>query len=223
MEHPVTEEVTGLDIVELQLRVAAGEPIELADAARGHAIEARLYAEDPQSFLPQAGAIRRLVLPAAIRVDAGVEEGDEIGLSYDPLIAKLIALGADRDDAIARLEHALDADGCRWRHDEPPVPALARAPPGVPLGLDLDRLPSRARTALGGATPSATERVRTRVAFERPCASAPPAPEVAATLPASASLGRATITAPMPGTVLASRWRRATTSRPTTRSSSSRQ
>ena len=109
VEHPVTEEVTGLDIVELQLRVAAGEPVELADAARGHAIEARLYAEDPQSFLPQAGAIRRLVLPAAIRVDAGVEEGDEIGLSYDPLIAKLIALGADRDDAIARLELALDA------------------------------------------------------------------------------------------------------------------
>src|SRR6478752_5347904 len=109
VEHPVTEEVTGLDIVELQLRVAAGEPVELEVASRGHAIEARLYAEDPQSFLPQAGTIHRLVLPAAIRVDAGVEEGDEIGLSYDPLIAKLIALGADRDDAIARLEQALDA------------------------------------------------------------------------------------------------------------------
>ena len=78
----------------------------------------------------------------AIRVDAGVEEGDEIGLSYDPLIAKLIAHGADRDDAIARLERRTRCDGRRWRHDQPPVPALARAPSGVPRGLGLDRLPS---------------------------------------------------------------------------------
>ena len=172
VEHPVTEEVTGLDIVELQLRVAAGEPVELEVASRGHAIEARLYAEDPQSFLPQAGAIRRLVLPAGIRVDAGVEEGDEIGLSYDPLIAKLIAHGADRDDAIARLELALDATVVEGVTTNLPVPPLARAPSGVPRGLGLDRLPSRARAALGGAAPSGTDRVRARVAVERPGASA---------------------------------------------------
>ena len=109
VEHPVTEEVTGLDIVELQLRVAAGEELELDVSSRGHAIEARLYAEDPRTFLPQAGRIGRLVLPQGIRVDAGVEEGDDIGLSYDPLLAKLIAHGSDRSDAVERLGRALDA------------------------------------------------------------------------------------------------------------------
>ena len=108
VEHPVTEAVTGLDIVELQLRVAAGEDIDLDVRSRGHAIEARLYAEDPRTFLPQTGRISRLVLPAGVRVDAGVEEGDEIGLSYDPMIAKLIAYGADRDEALSQLELALD-------------------------------------------------------------------------------------------------------------------
>ena len=175
VEHPVTEEVTGLDIVELQLRVAAGEPVELEVASRGHAIEARLYAEDPQSFLPQAGTIRRLVLPAGIRVDAGVEEGDEIGLSYDPLIAKLIAhrrrpRRRDRDG----LERRARRHGCRGRHDQPPVPPLARAPPGLPGGLGLDRLSPRARTALGGSTPAGADRVRARVAAERPGTSPTP-------------------------------------------------
>ena len=110
VEHPVTEAVTGLDLVELQLRVADGEPLAgLATRPHGHALEARLYAEDPRSFLPQPGRISRLELPSTIRVDAGVAEGDEIGGSYDPMIAKLIAHGSDRADALARLASALEA------------------------------------------------------------------------------------------------------------------
>jgi acetyl/propionyl-CoA carboxylase alpha subunit len=108
VEHPVTEEATGLDLVALQLAVARGE--ELADVRVGfsrHAVEVRLYAEDPADFLPQAGVVERLRLPGSIRVDAGVAEGDEVGVAYDPMIAKLIAAGASRDDALDRLADAL--------------------------------------------------------------------------------------------------------------------
>jgi acetyl/propionyl-CoA carboxylase alpha subunit len=109
VEHPVTEAVTGLDVVELQLRVADGESLaDLEVESHGHAVEARLYAEDPRSFLPQPGVVTRLRLPVTIRVDAGIEEGDEIGGAYDPMIAKLVAHGADRDDALDRLAAALD-------------------------------------------------------------------------------------------------------------------
>jgi acetyl/propionyl-CoA carboxylase alpha subunit len=75
--------------------------------AEGHAVEVRLYAEDPRSFLPQAGRLERLRLPDGVRVDAGVEEGDEIGIAYDPMIAKLIAHGGSRDEALDRLAAAL--------------------------------------------------------------------------------------------------------------------
>ena len=109
VEHPVTEAVTGLDLVELQLRVADGERLTgLEPRGSGHAVEARLYAEDPRTFLPQPGRITRLSLPEGIRVDAGVSEGDEVGARYDPLIAKLIAHGADRGEALDRLAAALD-------------------------------------------------------------------------------------------------------------------
>ncbi len=108
VEHPVTEEVTGLDLVAWQLRIARGEPLEPAVEPTGHAIEARLYAEDPRTFLPQTGRIERLRLPASVRVDSGVAEGDEIGTSYDPLLAKLIATGPTREEALDRLEAALD-------------------------------------------------------------------------------------------------------------------
>lgn len=114
VEHPVTECVTGLDLVEWQLRVAAGEPLPLAQdavAQHGHAIEVRLYAEDPDAgFLPGSGKLQRLRLPAAsphVRVDSGVVEGDTVTIFYDPMIAKLIVHDSDRPRALARLRAAL--------------------------------------------------------------------------------------------------------------------
>ena len=109
VEHPVTELVTGVDLVREQLRIAQGKPLQVEGSyLEGHAVEVRLYAEDPRTFLPQTGRIERLGLPSGIRVDAGVEEGDVVGTHYDPLLAKLIAHGATRDDALGRLASALD-------------------------------------------------------------------------------------------------------------------
>jgi 3-methylcrotonyl-CoA carboxylase alpha subunit len=114
VEHPVTEMVTGEDLVEWQLRVAAGEPLPKRQeelALSGHAIEARIYAEDPErGFLPSIGTIVHLRAPAtgpAVRVDTGVRPGDEISPYYDPMIAKLIVHGDDRSAALARLADAL--------------------------------------------------------------------------------------------------------------------
>ena len=114
VEHPVTEMITGLDLVEWQLRVAAGEALPLSQEkikSSGHAIEARIYAEDPQrDFLPATGKLLHLAFPAEsaqVRIDAGVEAGDEITPWFDPMIAKLIVHGSDRADALARLRNAL--------------------------------------------------------------------------------------------------------------------
>ena len=114
VEHPVTEMVTGLDLVEWQLRVASGEPLPLAQEQlllTGHAIEARIYAEDPdKGFLPSTGRLSHLLPPAAsvhVRVDTGVEQGDEITPHYDPMIAKLIVWDVDRTQALARMRQAL--------------------------------------------------------------------------------------------------------------------
>jgi acetyl-CoA/propionyl-CoA carboxylase biotin carboxyl carrier protein len=113
VEHPVTEMVTGLDLVELQLRVAAGEPLPLtqADVAlHGHAVEARVYAEDPAAgFLPTGGRVLALDEPAGpgIRVDSGIAEGGTVGSDYDPMLSKVIAHGADRAEALRRLDAAL--------------------------------------------------------------------------------------------------------------------
>ena len=107
VEHPVTELVSGADLVGEQIRIAQGEPLQAEPRLVGHAVEVRLYAEDPKTFLPQTGRLERLRLPRGIRVDAGVEEGDEVGTSYDPLIAKLIAHGSTREDALDRLAAAL--------------------------------------------------------------------------------------------------------------------
>ncbi len=113
VEHPVTEEITGLDLVELQLSVAAGEPLGFDQAdvkLKGHAIEVRLYAEDPNNdFLPSTGRIERWLAPKGpgIRVDAGVESGGEVSPFYDPMIAKVIATGSNREEARQRLVSSL--------------------------------------------------------------------------------------------------------------------
>ncbi|MPW16550.1 acetyl-CoA carboxylase biotin carboxylase subunit [Paraburkholderia sp. CNPSo 3157] len=124
VEHPVTEMVTGQDLVEWQLRVAAGEPLPLEQdqlKIEGHAIEARIYAEHPaRGFLPSTGTLKHLRMPegvefslglggerAPVRIDSGVREGDTITPFYDPMIAKLIVHGASRDEALKRMSHAL--------------------------------------------------------------------------------------------------------------------
>ncbi len=116
VEHPVTEEVTGLDLVEWQLRIAAGEhlPLTQADVTQtGHAIEVRLYAEDPDAgFLPGSGTLQTLQLPPAsrhVRIDSGVIEGDTVTIFYDPMIAKLVVWDEDRPRALARMRDALAA------------------------------------------------------------------------------------------------------------------
>ncbi len=114
VEHPVTELVTGIDLVRHQLLIAAGEPLNLSQEQinpRGHAIEMRLYAEDPdQDFLPSTGTVTRFIKPGGpgMRVDSGIESGDEITQFYDPMIAKLIVYGENRPTAIARLQMALE-------------------------------------------------------------------------------------------------------------------
>jgi acetyl-CoA carboxylase biotin carboxylase subunit len=113
VEHPVTEALTGLDLVHWQLRVAAGEPLpvtQAAIAARGHALECRVYAEDPANeFYPSVGTLLKVATPAApgLRVDSGFETGDSVSQHYDALLAKLIASGRDRVEVLARMEAAL--------------------------------------------------------------------------------------------------------------------
>ncbi|WP_299439592.1 acetyl/propionyl/methylcrotonyl-CoA carboxylase subunit alpha [uncultured Rhodospira sp.] len=116
VEHPVTEMISGQDLVEWQLRVAAGQPLPLSQEAlvpTGHAIEARVYAEDPANeFLPSIGLLRHLRPPAEgphVRVDTGVREGDRVSMHYDPMIAKLVVWDSDRAAALRRLRGALEA------------------------------------------------------------------------------------------------------------------
>src|SRR5437879_12003825 len=115
VEHPVTEEITGLDLVAAQLRVAAGEPLPFTQETiepRGAAVEVRVYAEDPaRNFLPSPGTITRLALPGGegIRLESGVVEGSVVSVHYDALLFKLIARGVDRAQALDRLARALDA------------------------------------------------------------------------------------------------------------------
>ena len=113
VEHPVTEAILGLDLVEWQLRIAAGErlPFEQQDLAiNGHAVEARLYAENAQrGFLPSTGTLHRVAFPETARVDSGVREGTEVSVYYDAMLAKLITHGADRRQALAAMRHALQA------------------------------------------------------------------------------------------------------------------
>jgi acetyl/propionyl-CoA carboxylase alpha subunit len=203
VEHPVTELVTGLDVVAEQLRIASGEALSRDQVpSRGHSVEVRLYAEDPRTFLPQGGRITRLVLPEAIRVDAGVAEGDEIALAYDPMIAKLVAHGPTRDDAFDRLAAALaetvvegvttNLPFLRWLVAHPEVRAgrtttafLTEHPPLSPPPL---RLPP---PAWRGAW---------RLNLPAPPPAPPPDLESAAHT--DAAHGESSVTAPMPGTVI---------------------
>ena len=111
VEHAVTEAVTGIDLVAAQLRIAAGEPLDLSQEdvqVSGHAVEARVYAEDPDAgFLPTGGTVLDLALPAGARVDHALAEGLEISASYDPMLAKVIAHAATREQALAALDRAL--------------------------------------------------------------------------------------------------------------------
>jgi acetyl/propionyl-CoA carboxylase alpha subunit len=203
VEHPVTELVTGLDLVEWQLRIARGEPLDLDPVPRGHAVEVRLYAEDPRTFLPQAGRIERLQLPTSIRVDAGVAEGDEIGTAYDPMIAKLIAPGATRDEALDRLAAALaetevvgvttNLPFLRWLVSHPVVRQgdvttafLTEYPP-------LSALPAR--------LPERVWRSAFRLNLPDALLQAPPDIDAAGHALGAAETS-STVTAPMPGTVI---------------------
>ena len=205
VEHPVTELVSGVDLVREQLRIAAGEALDLDPRFEGHAVEARLYAEDPKSFLPQAGRIERLRLPTGVRVDAGVEEGDEVGVGYDPMIAKLIAHGPTRDEALLRLRDALAETAVeglttnlaflRWLVAHPAVRAgrtttafLAEYPP---LSAPPARLPS-------GPWDRAW-----RLNLPPPKPHAPPDVDELTHARTGGSGGeQSTLTAPMPGTVI---------------------
>jgi len=168
VEHPVTEEITGLDLVEWQFRVAAGEKLPLAQAQvslDGHAVEARIYAEDPENaFLPSTGRIVALHLPDEVRVESGVEAGSEVTPYYDPMIAKLIADGPTRQAALDRLTDALlsHTQILGPRTNVAFLAALCRAPEFreghvdtgyidrnlAPLGV-VPRAPDRAAAALG--------------------------------------------------------------------------
>jgi acetyl-CoA/propionyl-CoA carboxylase biotin carboxyl carrier protein len=142
VEHPVTEMVTGIDLVEQQIRVARGEPLGIAQediVLTGHAVEARVYAEDPAAgFLPTGGTVSTLMWPATadatgVRVDSGIDAGSVIGTDYDPMLAKIICHGADRTVALDRLDEALaktvlvgvgtNVDFCRYVLRQPQVRA----------------------------------------------------------------------------------------------------
>jgi acetyl/propionyl-CoA carboxylase alpha subunit len=206
VEHPVTELVTGMDLVEWQLRIAQGEALPPASNSllQGHAVEVRLYAEDPRTFLPQAGRIERLRLPASVRVDAGVAEGDEIGTGYDPMIAKLIASGETRDEALDRLAAALaetEVGGVttnlpflRWLVAHPAVVRAGEATTAFLTDYPpLSAPPARAPDPVW----------RTPFRLNLPSPPPRPAPDIDAAAHAHGpGEGSGTITAPMPGTVI---------------------
>jgi acetyl/propionyl-CoA carboxylase alpha subunit len=201
VEHPVTELVTGLDLIEQQLRIASGEPLEIeAREPEGHAIEARLYAEDPRTFLPRTGTITRLRLPAGIRVDQGVEEGDEIPVAYDPLIAKLVAHEETREEALAALAAALRETEVRGVETNLPFLRWLVGHPELRAG--------EATTAFLDENPPLSRPRRVsrpwhgswRLNGPAPGRKAPPTVE--ATVHGDLAGGQSTLTAPMPGIVI---------------------
>jgi acetyl/propionyl-CoA carboxylase alpha subunit len=204
VEHPVTELVAGVDLVEAQLRVASGENLQAPFTATGHAVEVRVYAEDPRTFFPQTGRISKLRFPDDIRVDAGVEEGDEIGIAYDPMIAKLIAHGATRDEAFDRLRAALAAteiEGVttnlpflRWLVAHPVVRAGEATTAFLTEHPPLSRAPLRAADGPWGSA--------FRLNVPPPSPTAAPNIDAATATRDGAAGEQSTVVAPMPGTVI---------------------
>jgi acetyl/propionyl-CoA carboxylase alpha subunit len=204
VEHPVTELVTGRDLVADQIRIAEGDALEPARVARnGHALEVRLYAEDPRTFLPQAGRIDRLRFPEGIRVDAGVEQGDAIGTGYDPMIAKLIAHGGTRDEAIEKLRKALaetEVEGLvtnlpflRWLVAHPVVRSGETTTAFLTDHPPLSPLPARSADPVWNGS----------FRLNLPAASVSAAPDVdAAAHERAQASSSGSVIAPMPGTVI---------------------
>jgi acetyl/propionyl-CoA carboxylase alpha subunit len=205
VEHPVTELVTGVDLVKEQLRIAQGEPLGARNRLfLGHAVEVRLYAEDPRTFLPQAGRIDRLRLPRGVRVDAGVEEGDEVGLAYDPMIAKLIAHAETRGEALAKLGRALgetEVDGVvtnlpflRWLVAHPSVRAGRTTTAFLVENPPLSQPPPR--------PPDCAWQGGWRLNGDAPAPQPPPDVDEVAHDHTAPGAEQSTLTAPMPGTVI---------------------
>jgi acetyl-CoA/propionyl-CoA carboxylase, biotin carboxylase, biotin carboxyl carrier protein len=203
VEHPVTEAVTGIDLVQWQLRIARGERLDIRPELRGHAVEVRLYAEDPRSFLPQAGRIERLRLPTSVRVDTGVAEGDEIGTSYDSLIAKLIASGETRAEALDRLAAALAETEVAGVTTNLPFLRWLVAHPALRAGETTTAFLTEhpPLSAPPAALPDAVWRGAFRLNLPSPAPRPPPDVDEAAHAHGETA-GSRTITAPMPGTVL---------------------
>jgi acetyl/propionyl-CoA carboxylase alpha subunit len=204
VEHPVTETVTGIDLVQWQLRIAAGERLDVKPELLGAAVEVRLYAEDPRTFLPQAGRIERLQLPSSIRVESAVEEGDEIGTSYDPMIAKLIAGGATRDEALDRLAAALNETEVAGLTTNLPFlrwlvahPALRAGETTTAFLTEYPPLSSPPR-----ALPADVWRGGFRLNLPTAPQTPPPDVDALAAEHRHAAEGTSAVTAPMPGTVI---------------------
>jgi len=198
----VTEEVTGVDLVQWQLRIARGEPLDVEVHGHGHAVEVRLCAEDPLTFLPQGGRITELRLPTEIRVETGVAEGDEVGTGYDSLLAKLIATGETRDVALDRLAAALietrlagvttNLPFLRWLVAHPALRASETT-----TAFLLDHPP------LSAPTPAADPLWAGGFRLNLPAAASSPAPDVDAAAPIHApGTASSELVAPMPGTVI---------------------
>jgi acetyl/propionyl-CoA carboxylase alpha subunit len=205
VEHPVTEAVTGLDLVEWQLRIAQGEPLPASNSLlQGHAVEVRLYAEDPRTFLPQAGRIETLRLPASIRVDTGVAEGDEIGTGYDPMIAKLIASGATREEALDRLAAALAETEVRGVTTNLPFLRWLVAHPVLRAGDATTAFLTEYPPLSAPPARLAEDVWREPFRLNLPAPAPQPSPDVdMAAHEHAAADGPGTLTAPMPGTVIA--------------------
>jgi acetyl/propionyl-CoA carboxylase alpha subunit len=206
VEHPVTELVWDVDLVEEQLWVADGGDYSGRDwfQPQGHAVEVRLYAEDPRTFFPQTGRVERLRLSDGVRVDAGIEEGDEIGIAYDPMVAKLIAHGPSREEALDRLRDALretEVTGVttnlpflRWLVSHPVVRAggattafLTEHPPLSPVATTVASAPWRTPFRLNRPAPPPA---------------GPPDVDALAGDHRGPSGEQSVVKAPMPGTVL---------------------